>query len=121
MPFFDYSQNNSFGRMVENSSVHSHVIIEAETADKANERAQEIGLYFDGCESGIDCSCCGDRWYRHVYDDYGEDEPCVYGTPVEKWVEHFRTGRTSAYEEGVWVYFADGRQVGYGNTRNHND
>ena len=21
-----------------------------------------MGVYFDGCDIGLDCSCCGDRW-----------------------------------------------------------
>ena len=31
--------------------------------------AEDIGLYFDGVEQGMDCSCCGDRWYRAWEDD----------------------------------------------------
>lgn len=37
----------------------------AESASEANELVQEYaGVYFDGCDSGLDCECCGDRWYR---------------------------------------------------------
>lgn len=38
------------------------VIIEAKTAEQADDKAQEIGIYFNGCEEEIDCPCCGDRW-----------------------------------------------------------
>ena len=37
----------------------------AESTIEADALAQEYaGVYFDGCESGMDCDCCGDRWYR---------------------------------------------------------
>lgn len=46
------------------SGITRYVIIEANSASHANERAEEIGLYFNGCRNGIDCRCCGDRWYK---------------------------------------------------------
>jgi hypothetical protein len=38
--------------------------IEAESAEHADEKAAEIGIYFNGCDDGRDCPCCGDRWYE---------------------------------------------------------
>ena len=29
----------------------------------ANDIAQGNGIYFNGVADGIDCDCCGDRWY----------------------------------------------------------
>ncbi len=41
------------------------VWVMAESTDKADELVQKYaGVYFDGIESGMDCECCGDRWYR---------------------------------------------------------
>ena len=41
------------------------VWVMAESASEANELAQKYaGVYFDGCERGMDCDCCGDRWWR---------------------------------------------------------
>ena len=77
--FYTFCQNNSFGRFTEPAEV---VIIEADSADEANHLAQEYyGLYFDGCESGEDCPCCGDRWYP-VDESEGEEFPEYYGKNV---------------------------------------
>lgn len=84
MPFFTYDQNNSGGSFsyVEGKISH-HVIIEADDASDADERAEGLGLYFGG-ES--DCACCGDRWYPKAdwswTDEDGEEFPSVYGRPV---------------------------------------
>lgn len=88
--FYTYSQNNSGGvfKKSDKEGICEYVIIEALTAKKANKRAIEIGLYFDGCESGNDCSCCGDRWNKADERD-GYNTPCIYGqdlTNVEKTV-----------------------------------
>lgn len=61
--FFDFHQNNSGGRFVHEpkKGIGSTVIIEAIDADGANQKAENIGLYFD--ENGErDCTCCGSRW-----------------------------------------------------------
>ena len=37
----------------------------AESTDEADALVQEYaGVYFQGVGSGLDCECCGDRWYR---------------------------------------------------------
>ena len=75
--FFTFTQNNSFGTFDVNYNVDHFVIIEAESADEANDIGEHIDIYFDGVEKGIDCECCGDRWYR----SYGEgtEKPEIYG------------------------------------------
>ena len=36
----------------------------AESASEADELVQKYaGVYFQGIESGLDCECCGDRWW----------------------------------------------------------
>lgn len=82
MPFFHFSQNNSGGSFdfSESFGITHHVVIEAKDADDANVIAIEKGLYFDGCDSGQDCHCCGDRWYRQSGD--GDDVPTVYSAPL---------------------------------------
>ena len=65
--FYTFRQNNSGGRFKQNNEVDIKVVIEANNAEHANKRAEEIGIYFDGCSKGIDCPCCGDRWYE-VYE-----------------------------------------------------
>lgn len=76
--FYEYRQNNSFGRF----EGPVHIIVEANSAAEANLLAvSKAGIYFDGCYDGIDCDCCGDRWDRT--DDYDASPvPSVYGEPV---------------------------------------
>lgn len=78
--WWTFSQNNSGGFFDHDpgKGIGNHVIIEADNSDHANNRAKGIGIYFDGCDSGIDCGCCGDRWYRVSKWD-GEPSPMVYG------------------------------------------
>jgi hypothetical protein len=104
--FYTFTQNNSFGRFEvdEESGINEHVIIEAIGCEHANLKAQEIGLYFNGCDYGMDCHCCGDRWYE-VDESDGEDEPKIYGTPVSEYDQY--------YERGSSVHFIDGTFKNY--------
>lgn len=108
MAFYEYRQNNSGGTFTVNEEVTIHVIIEADNDDQANSIAEEIGIYFDGCDKGRDCSCCGDRWDRNYSE--GDPEPSIYyHTPPEDfscpWVEdgevycrvYFKDGTTKEY------------------------
>lgn len=46
------------------------VWVMAESSIEADALAQEYaGVYFDGCQKGFDCECCGDRWYRGFEDE----------------------------------------------------
>jgi hypothetical protein len=76
--FYTYSQNNSGGTFDINDLLSYFVIIEADSEREANEKAENIGIYFNGCSLGLDCSCCGDRWY---YPDKYE-KPTIYGDDV---------------------------------------
>lgn len=80
--FFTYRQNNSGGvfDFDDRKGIGVAVIVEAASVAEANERAEAIGLYFDGCDSGIDCDCCGDRWSRPYGD--GTKKPEIYSTDV---------------------------------------
>lgn len=69
--FFHYRQNNPGGHMDRDDNLSDHVIIEALDAAHANRRALNIGMYFDGCITGQDCRCCGDRW-----DELQSDSVC---------------------------------------------
>lgn len=69
--WYEFSQNNSGGSfdIDPGSGIGPRVWIEAASADDANERAESLGIYFDGCEREMDCDCCGDRWYRQWRED----------------------------------------------------
>ena len=83
MSFYTYNQNNSGGSF---TGPAKYVVIEASSANVANAIAEDHGLYFDGCETGEDCSCCGDRWYRPYSYDI-KDRPTIYGDTIEEFLE----------------------------------
>lgn len=60
---YEYSQNNTGGSFDVDEKLTHRVYIEANSEEEANEKAFEMGIYFDGVYEGIDCECCGDRWY----------------------------------------------------------
>ena len=98
MPYYEFRQNNSGGDFEVDDKITIHVWVEANNADEANAKAEEIGIYFEGVDSEMDCSCCGDRWYR-VDDIDAELFPRVvsYGS---KWV--------GDGENHTIIYHADG-------------
>lgn len=80
--FYTFNQNNSGGNFDFDSEkgISHYVIIEADSVEDAVNKAEDIGLYFGGVESGIDCPTCGDRWYEPWY---GDIFPAVYGEEVK--------------------------------------
>ncbi len=61
--FYEFKQNNSGGSFVVDDKLCSRLVIEAKDSYTATKIAEDLGCYWDGCEEGIDCPCCGDRWY----------------------------------------------------------
>lgn len=61
--------------------ISRYVIIEANSAEAANDRAIALGIYFYGVDSGEDCECCGDRWFP-VEAQEGSDSPMLDGCGV---------------------------------------
>jgi len=100
MAYWTFTQNNSGGSFDydEDRGITHFVIIEADSRDEAISRAEEIGIYFDGCDKGIDCCCCGDRWHEPFHDE-GSPFPEVYGDDVRKqsgatlWATWMKPGR----------------------------
>lgn len=76
--FYTFKQNNSGGTFVMNERVAHFVIIEADSVREANEKAESIGIYFNGVDDNIDCPCCGDRWYP-TYENEVNKAPLIYG------------------------------------------
>lgn len=99
--FYSFNQNNSGGSfsVSEKDGISEYVIIEATSAENANNIAEGIGIYFNGCNEGMDCSCCGDRWYS-VDERDGEDVPSIYGTPIE-------LSKKSIFRDSVFVHYLD--------------
>lgn len=73
--WFEFRQNNSGGSFDHDPvrGIGLSVYVEADDAKHANYRAERIGLYFNGCDSGSDCECCGDRWSECWPDEEGSD------------------------------------------------
>jgi hypothetical protein len=106
--FFLFRQNNSGGSFAVNEAVAHSVIIEAYSVKDANARAEDVGIYFNGCDTGADCSCCGDRWYE-AQDHDGTDTPLIYGEPPETHREMFaKEGQPLCH-----VYRLDGSKTTY--------
>ena len=107
--FYQFSQNNSGGSFDFDkfNGITIYVIIEADSADEANSIAESIGIYFNGCNDGIDCGCCGDRWSSQWRDDNGDSEPCVYSTPVAQVDPHWASDKGN---QSVCVHYKDGRK-----------
>lgn len=61
--FYQFRQNNSGGSYDIDDDISSNVVVEGVDSDDCYQRAQKIGIYFDGVLKGQDCDCCGDRWY----------------------------------------------------------
>ena len=66
--FFEFRQNNSGGRWVGPKTV----FVEALSAQHANERALEFGLWFH--MSASECECCGPRWWKQWETEPGLEE-----------------------------------------------
>ena len=101
--FYTYNQNNSGGSFVSDKELAEYVIIEAGSSEEANKTAEELGIYFDGCEKGMDCSCCGDRWYEVDADD-GKKRPLIYGKPPKKILED----SLSRFNKQYIIYYKNG-------------
>jgi hypothetical protein len=116
MAFYEFMQNNSGGTydIDERRGIGKVVIIEAESAERANTLAERIGLYWDGVDDGVDCQCCGDRWSPQWGADQGDPEPVVFGTPVGTYVTTPRAWALPAF-----VHYADGKIGAFGLLAGH--
>jgi len=104
--FYTYQQNNSGGSFDINpdQGISVFVVVEADHAAEANRRAIGIGLYFDGVYRGIDCECCGNRWYK-AWEGTGCDTPSLYSNPIDGAKARFAWARNAP--EG-FIHYKDG-------------
>lgn len=90
--WWEYSQNNSGGSFDPDGGMSTWIW--AHSAKQADDIAEQNGIYFDGCQEGLDCPCCGDRWYSAR-----GGKPDMDDVPVDVLVKHLTTEtnyRTSA-------------------------
>jgi hypothetical protein len=99
--FYYFDQNNSGGSF--HSEMGYALIIEADSANEANDIAESKGVYFDGCANEQDCECCGDRWSR-AWEDGGTELPERYGTVHDPDSQEFKT-----WGLPVYIHYKDGR------------
>lgn len=101
--FYTFTQNNSGGSFVTDdiSGIGEYVIIEAKSAKQANEIAENKGIYFNGCDDGTDCSCCGDRWYP-VDESDGNYTPLVYGEDAKTYIS------TWGLRGSLFIHYSNG-------------
>lgn len=112
MPFFTFRQNNSGGGndIDESRGIGHYVIVEASDADHANYLARQIGVYFEGVAAGIDCDCCGDRWYQQ-WQTTGDAVPTIYGLPLKALLVNREP--YDVRPDLAFVHHLDGRVVAY--------
>lgn len=82
LKIYEFDQTNSGGHFHEDDKLCHKIYIEANSSEHACDIAESIGIYFDGCDLGIDCSCCGDRWSR-PYESDALTFPYAYATYSE--------------------------------------
>lgn len=107
--FYTYRQNNSGGSFKITKKIKHYVIIEADSAKEADEKAESIGLYFDGVKKDIDCPCCGDRWheaYSLGVGIEGTEKPEIWGQSVLKYLKE---KEWSPWKEEAIVYYKNGK------------
>lgn len=102
--FFQLDQNNSGGKFITDDKVCPVLVVEAETEEQALQIASELGCYWDGVDAGVDCQCCGDRWYQSTFkitEDFLSDGYLISATSKEKWLEKYgvykRLGEPTAF------------------------
>jgi hypothetical protein len=104
MKFFEFNQNNSGGSFDCDDKLCHRLLIEADNVDEAVDIAEGFGVYFNGCDRGMDCECCGDRWYR-PWDDDAKEFPLAYATfkedEAEKLVAKYNC-TTKKLEKPMW-------------------
>ena len=118
MQWYQYRQNNSGGSYQIDDDVSILVLIEAPHSVDANAKAQHVGIYFNGCEDGLDCDCCGDRWHKahrplHQFATWGRlfDGPLTIHDTVQSYAQTLADECWSADvgQPVVIVYHADGK------------
>jgi len=114
--FYTFDQNNSGGSWDYDAArgITHRVIVEADSPDEANDRAEAIGLYFNGVAAERDCECCGDRWSPMWSGEKGTTVPEVYGTAVLETKKMPRNGagiKWMGNKPEVFIHYKDNRIV----------
>lgn len=95
--FITFRQNNTHGYYVG----PVYVCFEVDSIKEANELAEASGVvYFDGVGRGMDCDCCGDRWYPVLDEEDLTETPTMYGDPLVKVAKRHSESYQILYRNG---------------------
>lgn len=107
--FYCFNQNNSGGSFDIDSDITHYTVIEAGSAEEANDKAERLGIYFDGVASERDCPRCGDRWSPAWEKGSKTPAESVGFTPTTWWMEegremvvHYLDGRVEWFGKNNW-------------------
>ncbi len=76
-----FHQNNSGGYFTEPAK--NIIVKDASDSEQATEIALKAGMYFDGIMAGVDCECCGDRWYPMAEEFDTADDAIAYANKLD--------------------------------------
>lgn len=107
--FFTFNQNNSGGQFDLDGKVCHYVIVEADDYRFANIIAEDIGIYFDGCNNDMDCPCCGDRWSSQWDNSDGTIIPMIYNRTPEEFIKDEKYWFEKPGEVFCRIYYKDGK------------
>ena len=108
--WYEISQNNSGGSFDVDDKLCHRLFIQAPSEARALGIAEELGVYWNGCETGRDCSCCGDRWSEYMekitfpVTDYEPDGPFK---TIEEYAQHL-ADKYGWTQPDARLFFADG-------------
>ena len=111
--FYTFIQNNSGGDFEYNASrgISVYVVVECDSLKEAVELAGEIGIYFNGCDDGRDCDCCGDRWSEPWGKEDLDPVPSMYGYPIADAIPPDKIKWMKGYEG--FIHYKDGLVKGF--------
>jgi hypothetical protein len=118
--FFELTQNNSGGSFDVTDKVCHRIIIEANSSEEADSIAEDLGVYWNGVEEGMDCSCCGDRWYGSNEIDLDRINTKWNGYEYSVWLEKDQDVNEriesikSRYPNSTWLEELRVEVMGYG-------
>lgn len=105
--FYTFRQNNSGGAFALTDDLTRFVIIEATSKEQACDKLIALGAYFDGCEMGRDCSCCGDRWNTCCDES---ETPLVSGRAADQYGNGEWEHRWMKPSREIVIHYEDGKK-----------
>jgi hypothetical protein len=112
--FYTFNQNNSGGVFDQDDNVTHFTVVEGDTVEEILQKADDIGIYFNGVDEGRDCDCCGDRWNPPWDEDDLTEGPDIYGNTPEEYLQegnHWMLWMDPGKE--IVIHYKDGTKKWY--------